>query len=66
MSRHTPNKNHRMVGRSIKPSAIQYPVINTINPPIIFKMVPPLILVMPVGKDSILGPLAGALGVFRQ
>ena len=51
MSRHTPNKNHRMVVTLINPSVIQYPVINTINAPITFKMVPPHKLVMPVGID---------------
>ena len=51
MSRHTPNKNHRMVVTLINPSVIQYPVTNTINPPMIFKMVPPHKLVMPVGID---------------
>jgi hypothetical protein len=34
--------------------------------PMIVKMVPPLVLALPVGMDSILEPLAGALGAFRQ
>jgi hypothetical protein len=40
--------------------------INANKNPIAIKMVPPQVVALPVGIDSILGPLAGALGAFRQ
>jgi hypothetical protein len=39
--------------------------INANKNPMTIKMAPPLVLALPVGIDSFLEPLAGALGAFR-